>query len=233
MNGEWRDRLLGYDDRHLDAGEREELERLLDSEPQAREFLAALRADRDRFREAYGSIQARPGFTAAVMQRLPQRQPRWLPIPRLLEVLAAGLMVFVLATLISPARRAEQQRLLVCQREVRDLSRAFLSYTEDFDGRLPDSQRWVQQVAEYRQTPTAAHCPADPRPDVAVSYAMPVGLSAADVARLRPPQSQVLLFDANGLFPAPRHDRAANFGFLDGSVRTLSEGEAQVVGWEP
>ncbi len=230
MSTDWRDRLLSYDEKNLDPTERAELERILDAEPAARAFLAQLRADREQFREAFRQVRARPDFTDRVMARLPQPRRSFVPFPRLMEVLAGGLMLLVAASLIAPGRQSERQRQLLCQNEVKDLTRAVMSYAEDFDGLLPNSQQWIAQVSAYRRAPVEAHCPSDDRP-AAVSYSIPLGLSMAQIKQLPDPQSQVVLFDANGPFPAPRHDRAANFGFLDGSVRAVHEDDVHVVSW--
>ncbi|MBI2299084.1 MAG: hypothetical protein HYU66_09120 [Armatimonadetes bacterium] len=219
MNTEWRDRLASYDDEGLDARERAALERLLDSDAEARAYLAELRRDRQRFTEAYASVTARPGFTEAVMQRLPQKRPAWLPLPRVLELCAAGLMVWVVVSLISPAEQLEHRRQLVCQAGMKDISRALLSYAQDYDNRLPDADQWFVQVNNPTYRPLQATCPSDPRHG-SLSYAMPLGIGGADVRRL--PVSQVMLFDADGVFPAPRHDRGANVGRLDGSVQLIA-----------
>lgn len=227
MNKHWRDRLLDYDERRLDPTERAALEELLDANPEAREFLAALRRDREVFRAAFAGIEATPELVDRVMRRLPQRRRGWFPMPRLLEVCAAGLMVFVLGTLVSPARQIERQRQALCQREVKDLSRVVMSYAADYDGSFPTAD-WVAQVSAHRGAPLVAHCPSDERAD-AVSYGLPLGLGQSNLERLDR-ASQVLMFDANGPFLAPRHERGANVGFLDGSVRLLREDQVEWLG---
>ncbi|NUP99699.1 MAG: anti-sigma factor, partial [Armatimonadetes bacterium] len=77
MRSDWRDRLLAYDEPHLDPSERAALERLLDENPEARALLASLRADREVFRQAFATVAARPGFADGVMRRLPAPRRSW------------------------------------------------------------------------------------------------------------------------------------------------------------
>lgn len=213
MTDDLKDRLASYDDRQLDPRERAELDRILDESEEAREYLGALRRDREEFRRAFAAIQARPGFADAVMARLPQRRV-WVPLPRLLEACAVALFAFVIVTLVSPGRQLERQRQLLCQQQLRDLARLAQSYAQDYDDHLPDATAWATQLTR-QYGPVDLFCPSDPdhsRP----SYGMPIGLSGADIRKLDP--RQVVLYDAEGLFLAPRHEQRANVGRLDGSV---------------
>lgn len=223
MNADERDRLAAYDDEKLDRGERAELERLLDTDPEAREFLAQLRRDKEQFIEAFATVTAKPGFTDTVLAKLPRRHT-WLPLPRVMEVCAAALLLFVLVSVATPFRQGERQRQLKCQQEVKDLALAAMMYAEDYDQRLPDAKTWLVQLRDrrYPQLPTV--CPSDDR-GVAPSYAMPIGIGGADVRSL--PSDQVLWYDADGMFPAPRHEDQANVGRLDGSV-VLTHGDSLV-----
>lgn len=218
MNGDWRARLAAFDDRELDRRERALLERLLDSSPEARAYLAALRSDRQRFGEAFGTVEAAPGFVSAVMDKLPQRRATR-PLPRLLEVCAAAMMLLVAGSVIRPLARLDQANLNVCQRNAKELTQALLSYTDDYDGRLPDATRWPAQVAAYTERPTY-RCPEDRVLDLSPSYGMPMGLSLAELRKAAPTGREMLLFDAEGPFVAPRHERrsAAVAGYANGSV---------------
>ncbi len=231
MEPGWQQRLLAYDDADLDPGERAELDLILDTQPGAREYLIALRLDRERFCEVFGAVAARPGFTEQVMARLPSPRRAWFPYPRLLELCAAGLMVVVAATLYSPGRLREQQRRAVCEASVKELTRAIMAYAQDYDDTLPADGAWLARLAAASAGRLNTHCPSDEATS-GPSYGMPIGLAGVTVPKLRGPSSQVLLYDANGPFLAPRHERGANVGFLDGSVRFLSENDVHRAHWQ-
>lgn len=240
MTAEWRERLAAYDDEHLDPAERAALDRLLDADPEAREHLAALRRDMARFKEAFAAVEARDDFTQGVLDRLglalntepvpPKADGGWrlpgplpIPLPRLLEAVAAVMMVAIGISLFTPRLDRERQRQLACQTNVRDLHRAMLNYTQDYDGRLPSADRWVVQVNDYVEQPSALWCPSDSDAAGQTSYGMPLGLSNADIRTLPEAESPVTLFDAVGLLPAPRHDRgrAAVAATWDGDVHLI------------
>ena len=233
MEAGWQQRLLAFDDPDLDPGERAELEALLDTQPGAREYLCALRLDRERFIEAFSAVQAHDGFTEQVMGRLPARRRAWLPfgLPRLMEVCAAGLAVMVAASLFSPARFREQERRAICESSMKDLTRAIMAYAQDYDEMLPAGTQFLDKLAEVSNGRLSVHCPSDTDPARA-SYAMPMVLAGAALPKLRSQNSQVLLFDADGPFLAPRHERGANVGFLDGSVRFVRQGDVQRANWQ-
>ncbi|MBI5833356.1 MAG: hypothetical protein HZB16_13745 [Armatimonadetes bacterium] len=230
MNKAWRDRLAAYDDEHLDERERAALDLLLDSDAEARQYLASLREDRQRYCEALATVTARPGFTSAVMVRVNHTQTVWwrqvvtMVRPRALEVCAAGLMVMVgLALVPSDRTNAAHQ---TCLNNLRTLGRGLLAYSEDWDHRLPDSSSWVQAVSSYGRSGNALTCPLDTRAgdrgSRLVSYGMPGSLSGASVSSLPDPSAQVTLRDAEGLFVKPRHGNSANAAFGDGHVAPVS-----------
>lgn len=225
MSNDWRDRLLAYDEPDLDPTERAALDKLLDELPAAREFLNQLRRDRELFRSAFGSVTARDGFVDAVMARVPQpRANRFgfrFPFPRALELCAAAMLVLVTVSVFSPARDLERRRALVCQQQVKDLTQVVMSYAADYDDRLPAGQDWGGQLVAYGGAAAALRCPSDDSP-LGPSYAMPLALAGAPVTQFQAPDAQPVLFDARGPFLVPRHDRAANVGYLDGSVRQVT-----------
>jgi len=235
VSNDWRDRLLAYDESDLDPTERAALDKLLDESPEARALLNQLRRDRELFRSAFGSVTARDGFVDGVMDRLPiAKQGRFalrFPFPRALEFCAAGMMLLVAVSIFSPARDLERRRALVCQQQVKDLTQVVMSYAADYDGRLPVGDDWGGQLVAYGEPTQSLRCPSDDEPR-GLSYAMPLALAGVPVTQFRTPDAQPLLFDARGPFLVPRHDRAANVGYLDGSVRQVTIDEAGVPsGW--
>lgn len=237
MNKAWRDRLATYDDEHLDERERAALDLLLDSDAEARAYLASLREDRQRFCEALATVTARPGFTAAVMVRVNSTQTVWwrqaaaMLRPRALEVCAAGLFVMVGLALVPRDRAAGGHQ--VCLDNLRALGHGLLAYSEDWDHRLPDSGSWATAVASYSGGGSGLTCPLDKRPaspatpmlrGQIVSYGMPGSLSGASIDRLPEPSREMALRDADGPFLAPRHDNSANAAFVDGHVAPVMPG---------
>ena len=227
MSNDWRDRLLAYDEQDLDPTERAALDQLLDEHPEARAFLNQLRADRELFRSAFGSVSARDGFVDKVMNQLPGGKPSRFPfrlpfaLPRAMELAAAGLMALVALSIFSPTRDLEHRRAIVCQERVKDLTQVVMSYAADYDGRLPASHGWTAQVANYGGSNDITRCPSD-ESLTGPSYSMPLALAGAPIDRIERPDDQALWFDARGPFLAPRHQRAANVGYADGSVRQVT-----------
>lgn len=235
MSTDWRDRLLAYDEKDLDPTERAALDKLLDEHPEARAYLNQLRRDRELFCAAFGSVQARAGFVDNVMNRLPVARPSRFsfrfPFPRALELCAAAMMVLVAASIFSPTRDVERRRALICQQQVKDLTQVVMSYAADYDGRLPVGDDWGGQLVAYGESGDALHCPSDDEPR-GPSYAMPLALVGAPLTQFQSPDAQPLLFDARGPFLVPRHERAANVGYLDGSVRQVTlESDGVPSGW--
>lgn len=248
MNKDWRERLAQYDDEKLDPRERAALDLLLDNDLQARATLAALRHDRQRFRQAFEDYAARRdparsrALTAAVMARVAQERPRrasWLsrlPLPRLLEVCAAALMVFVVGLVARSNHPSLGEQ--ACRGNLKGLSVAVLQYAQDYDETLPSSQHWVQQLEDHTGRALQTQCPEDRRPLLdarQVSYGMPLSLSGvqlgrAELASQAVRNSQVFLSDSDGSFLAPRHGQAANASFLDGHVAQVRPVTAQA-GW--
>ncbi len=221
MNTDWKLRLAAYDDRQLDPRERAQLDQLLDESAEARDYLAALRHDRQRLREAFATVTARPGFAAGVMARLP-RTRALRPMPRVMEVCAAVLMGLVVYSVIGPSPGAARAKQNTCQQNARLLTQAMLSYSTDYDGRLPSATRWPAQVASYTNAPGAFICPEDQQSGP-VSYGMPVGLSFAELGESPHTGRDILIYDAAGLLLDPRHDRrrAAVAAYTDGSVELI------------
>lgn len=235
MNTTWRDRLLAYDEPDLDPTERTALDALLDEEPEARAFLNQIRRDRALFQESFGSVKARDGFVDGVLDRLPgRRRARFglpFPMPRVMELAAAAMMLLVGGSLFSPRSTSERQRAEVCQQQVKDLTQVVMNYAADYDGHLPAPDRLGAQVVAYGQPAGSLLCPSDERPN-GPSYAMPLAIAGAPVNQFATPASQPLLFDARGPFLVPRHDRAANVSFLDGSVRQITlDAPGRPAGW--
>jgi prepilin-type processing-associated H-X9-DG protein len=229
VNSDWRDRLAEYDDEQLDERERAALDLLVNNDLEARAYLAALRADRQRLREAFSTVRARPGFTDAVMARVAPPRRVFLWRPRVLEVCAAVLMVITLGSAMRE-RRALDSRV-ACENNLRDLTRSVLTYAQDYDDHLPDADRWVAQVEAHSERALPAQCPADTRPadsgSRTVSYGMTAGLSGARIADVPDPGAQLTAFDAVGPWLTARHGTlsrraVANAGFLDGHVGTLA-----------
>ncbi len=229
MTKEWRERLAAYDEAGLEPRERAALELLLDSDPEARAYLADLREDRQRYREALGAITARPGFNAAVMARVSAHQGAWyrrLALnlrPRALEMFAVGMMALVAFAMIPRDVAARQQT--VCKTNLKDLGRSLAAYSQDWDDHLPEANTWAVATAAYQERSNGLICPVDDRVQEdshIVSYGMPQRVSGQNLGRVRDLATEVALRDAEGSFLAPRHDRRANAAYLDGHVAPLS-----------
>jgi hypothetical protein len=119
---------------------------------------------------------------------------------------------------------------MACEENLRQLARAVLMYASASGDRLPDPDRWLQQIRPHLPRSAGLHCPGDPTPGI--SYAMNRNLAGRRTQNIsnRNRAATVLLFEStlHTANPAdtgqswadpPRHPGGNLVAYLDGSVR--------------
>jgi hypothetical protein len=81
-----------------------------------------------------------------------------------------------------------------CEKNMHALGLAMMQYQIDYDGRLPEADRWVDQVRPYVKNPKVFRCPAD-RTAGRCSYAMNTDLSGKRESEIEDASNTVLLYE--------------------------------------
>ena len=122
-----------------------------------------------------------------------------------------------------------------CERHMRAILLALGMYVEDYDGRLPNAERWMDQLRPYLKDQRAFHCPA--RPKATSGYALNPGWAGKNLRQVANRARVPLLFeiagtDKNGrgsTFPivAP-HGGLTLVGFADGRIEWMTLEKARL-----
>jgi prepilin-type processing-associated H-X9-DG protein len=133
-----------------------------------------------------------------------------------------------------PLRRALEKHMRPqaqqtgCLSNLRQIAAAAHMFARDHDGRLPDADKWMDELAPYLNNEAILKCPA--APDLEWGYAMNAALSGEALAAIPDPEKVVLFFDsklgtrnaAGGVqaVAAPgRHNGGNIYAFADGHVK--------------
>lgn len=119
-----------------------------------------------------------------------------------------------------------------CVSNLRELALAAAMYAMDWDGKLPDADKWVSQLTKYLADAHVLKCPS--APDLECGYAMNAALSGVVLEKLQSPAETVLFFDSHlGTMNAAggrdavcapgRHGGGNCYAFADGHATWLPE----------
>lgn len=123
-------------------------------------------------------------------------------------------------------RAADEADRAECMNNLKQIMTAAYMYAEDHDDRLPDADKWVDQVMPYLQNDKLFSCPAS---DLEYAYAMNSAVSGVKHGDIENSSEIVIFFEADlgvrnahGLTDAiadpPRHDPGNFYAFADGHV---------------
>ncbi len=137
------------------------------------------------------------------------------------------------ATLAAPEVMARAQQA-TSQSNLKQLSLGIIQYTQDNDEKLPDADKWVDEIMPYVKTEAIFRDPSAPAGEK-WSYAFNRTLSRAPLSRLDNPASTVMLFesskgtknasDTGESVPNPgRHSGGTDYALADGHVKWLADG---------
>ena len=120
---------------------------------------------------------------------------------------------------------------------LKQLSLSIMQYTQDHDDKLPDADKWVDEIYPYVKSEAIFRDPSAPAGEK-WSYAYNRTLSDVSLSKLDGPSSTVMLFESNsGLknasdtgesIPIPgRHHGGSDFAYADGHIKWCADGTKQ------
>ncbi len=132
-----------------------------------------------------------------------------------------------------PKQRTTAQQA-TSESNLKQLALGIMQYTQDHDERLPDADKWVDEIYPYVKSEAIFRDPSAPAGEK-WSYAYNRTLSGVSLAKLDSPASTVMLFESNtGLknasdtgesIPLPgRHQGGTDFSYADGHVKWYADG---------
>jgi len=242
----WTERVSAYADRECGPIERVLVRMHLGQCARCREWLEQVRADEQAFRAAYLGAEDEDDLTPAVMARVTgetraqerRAARRTVSTGRLIEVLVVFGMLAILAAILFPvfARSREKARQASCSSNLKQLALGTLSFAQDYDGRLPGTVTWRDDILPYVQNEQLFVCPvAEGGP---VTYSINPLVAGRNLKDIEDREGTVLLYEVDRagqpVFP---HNDGANFAFADGHVKWLSKRQApeslQAIGFAP
>lgn len=130
------------------------------------------------------------------------------------------------------AREREKAQQNACLSNTKELALAALMFAADHDDKLPDADRWMDQILPYTGNEAIFKCPA--APDLEYGYAMNAALSGVGIGAITNRVELVLFFESNlgtrnaaggpeAVCQPGRHMGANNYAFLDGHCKQHRE----------
>jgi len=143
------------------------------------------------------------------------------------------LFIPITAAILFPvfAQAREKARQIACLSNLKQQGLAILMYSEDYDGRLPAADRWMDLAGPYTKDATAFRCPSVSTSDPsAFGYAYNDKLSKAKIEKIGDPQTVALTYDSEStgrnahdamtsLPPKGRHRGGNNIAYADGHAK--------------
>ena len=132
------------------------------------------------------------------------------------------------------AKMRSDAQMTTSESNLKQIGLAFIQYVQDNDQKLPDADKWVDEIYPYLKTESVFRDPSAPAGEK-WSYAFNRNLSGRKVADLASPATTVILFestmgaknasDTGESVPHPgRHNGGADYAFADGHVNWLRDG---------
>ncbi len=125
-------------------------------------------------------------------------------------------------------------RKAACLSNIKNLTIAAQAYAMEHDDRLPEADRWVEELRPYINNEAILKCP-DDESEALSSYAMNQTLSGKSLGEIEDPASVVLFYEtaSPGENPvggeddlaSPRHLEGNNYAFADGHAMWFSAEE--------
>ncbi|HEX4644868.1 MAG TPA: DUF4190 domain-containing protein [Verrucomicrobiae bacterium] len=156
-----------------------------------------------------------------------------------LPLIFAG--AFMAGLLLPALAKAKQKAQTInCMNNLKQLGLAAQMYAGDNNGKLPLAAHWCDALVTNVGSPSVFKCPI--HPEQRSSYALNAKLNGNKLSEVN--SRTVLLFESNGgwnsaggveQMDVDRHGprSTVNVAFVDGSVRTVREGELDGLRWDP
>lgn len=135
------------------------------------------------------------------------------------------LVIFVDPCICNPSHAVRAS----CASNIKQVSTAILTYSQDYDGHLPPWRKWNEAIYDATKSKAILICPEDKSGKV--SYAMNRALFGLDITKIDNPGHIIMLYECTpgdnmvgGTdMAAFRHERGCNVGYADGHVKWLLE----------
>lgn len=178
----------------------------------------------------------------AVIGTLRRRRqpPRWLVRANMVLWIGGllGVVMSVVGEIACAGLVAEETQ---CRSALKELAAGILMYSQDWDERLPPSDRWFDVVRAKAGEGTLPHpCPAY---SGTYAYAMNRLVAGLPLARIEAPADTVFLVEHPCRRPnettttmspqAYRHGQCTNVAFVDGATKRRCTNHTAVLRWEP
>lgn len=225
----WQEAISAWLDGEATPQEAKEVQEHLESCATCRQWLEQVETDRQSLVSSLMGRQA--DISQDVMRRVSEMSVESSDVShrprgsfRLAELLVAAAMVAIVAMIFFPtfSRPREKARVASCLSNVKQLTIATLQYAKDYDGILPPAPDWAIAIDPYLRNSQISICPTfqtDPLPH----YAMPAGLSGANLNELPDPAGTVLIYEVQQGQPAYRHNGGMNVGYADGHAKWITK----------
>jgi prepilin-type processing-associated H-X9-DG protein len=150
-------------------------------------------------------------------------------VPLLLIPIAAAILFPVFA------QAREKAKQISCLTNLKQDGLGMLMYAQDYDGKLPPAQGWMDKLVPYMpKDEKAFHCPSakSSGEEKAYGYAFNSAISTIVVTQIPSPPTTGMIFDSNangrnasvkgGIYPTPaRHSQKNNVAFADGHAKAV------------
>lgn len=156
-------------------------------------------------------------------------------------VFGGGLfLTAILAAILFPvfAKVRGNARLASCEANVRQIDLGVMQYVQDHNEKYPPSAAGYKAAISAYVMPTEHtlfHCPADT--EGTESYSLNQKLQGVSLDKLNAPANTVAVYEGKNQTLDFRHQHSggdvAVIGFADGSVRAVSQAQAQSLRWKP
>ena len=144
-------------------------------------------------------------------------------VPSYVGDASLALQTAIIGPAFKSARASAQKS--VCLSNVKNLSLAMQMYLEDYDGRFPEADGWVEALAEYVGDESVLKCPEDDS-EARCSYGMNAALSGRTLGEIEAPEATVVFYEtaspgdnpvggAEDVVDPPRHPNGNSYGFAD------------------
>jgi len=123
-------------------------------------------------------------------------------------------------------------RQSACLSNLKQLALGAMMWVDDHDGKLPDADKWVDELMPYIKNEAIFKCPS--APDLEYGYAMNAVLSGVNIKELQRPSEMVLFFDSHvgtrnatggreAVCDPGRHEGGNCYAYADGHAKWLAE----------
>ena len=143
-----------------------------------------------------------------------------------MQYTALGVLVLLLTwaswSIVSTSHSRVPRYSLTCLTHCGQLGTALVTYIDEHEGRLPDADRWIEQLRPYLRGRDVLKCRSDKTGQVS-SYAMVPAHSGVPLTSIEEPGRTIIFYEADDGRPAFRHHDSMNVVYADGHAATVRE----------